>query len=183
MGIETIEVQCIQFFFCNPCRPSLVLPVPETIFPACKLNDITELGQLIQTRQKRCRHTYGYRRMWIWLKKQGIYKNPKTVLRVMKKYESLSEIRRPRKWFQMGQQVHKYENLLNWDFQTDGPSSKWVTGISCIHTGQRIQLKAEMTLLLLNFFSLHGGFLCCPHNLGLVTLHVGILGVSIYLYI
>lgn len=67
-----------------------------------------ELGQLIQTQQTRCRHTYGYRRMWLWLKKQGIHKNPKTVLRVMKKYGSLSEIRRPRKWRQMGQQIHKY---------------------------------------------------------------------------
>lgn len=97
-----------------------------------------ELGRLIQTQQRRCRYTYGYRRMWIWLKKQGIYKNPKTVLRVMKKYESLSEIRRPRKWIQMGQQVHKYENLLNRDFQADRPNSKWVTDISYIHTGQGV---------------------------------------------
>lgn len=97
-----------------------------------------ELGQIIQTQQKRCRHTYGYRRMWLWLKKQGIHKNPKTVLRVMKKYGSLSEIRRPRKWVQMGQQVYKYENLLNRDFQADRPNSKWVTDISYIHTGQGV---------------------------------------------
>lgn len=97
-----------------------------------------ELGQLIQTQQKHCRYTYGNRRMWIWLKKQGIYKNPKTVLRVMKKYESLSEIRRPRKWIQMGQQVHKYENLLNRNFQADRPNSKWVTDISYIHTDQGV---------------------------------------------
>lgn len=97
-----------------------------------------ELGRLIQTQQRRCRYTYGYRRMWIWLKKQGIYKNPKTVLRVMKKYESLSEIRRPRKWIQMGQQVHKYENLLNRDFRADRPNSKWVTDISYIHTVQGV---------------------------------------------
>lgn len=97
-----------------------------------------ELGQILQTQQKRCRHTYGYRRMWLWLKKQGIHKNPKTVLRVMKKYGSLSEIRRPRKWVQMGQQIYKYENLLNRDFQADRPNSKWVTDISYIHTGQGV---------------------------------------------
>ena len=46
--------------------------------------------------------TCGYRRMWLWLKKQDIFCNPKTVLRIMKKYALLSEIRRRRKWQQMG---------------------------------------------------------------------------------
>lgn len=97
-----------------------------------------ELGQIIQAQQQHCRQTYGYRRMWLWLKKQGIHRNPKTVLRVMKKYGQLAEIRRPRKWVQMGQQVHKYENLLNRDFLADSPNSKWVTDISYIHTGQGV---------------------------------------------
>ena len=88
--------------------------------------------------QKHCRQTYGYRRMWMWLGKQGIHHNPKTVLRIMKKYDLLAEIRRPRKWVHMGQQVHRYENLLNRDFHADRPNSKWVTDISYIHTGQGI---------------------------------------------
>lgn len=97
-----------------------------------------ELVQLLKEQQIRVRQTYGYRRMWIWLKGQGICRNPKTVLRVMKKYHLLSEIRRPRKWVQMGQQLHKYENLLNREFQADRPNSKWVTDISYIHTGQGV---------------------------------------------
>lgn len=56
----------------------------------------------------------------------------------MKKYELLSEIRRPRKWIQMGQQQHKYENLLNRQFNAEKPNQKWVTDISYIHTGQGI---------------------------------------------
>ena len=56
----------------------------------------------------------------------------------MKKYELLSEIRRCRKWKQMGQQLHKYENLLNREFQADRPNHKWVTDISYIHTGQGV---------------------------------------------
>ena len=56
----------------------------------------------------------------------------------MKKYGLLSEIRRRRKWQQMGQQLHKYENLLNREFQTDRPNHKWVTDISYIHTGQGV---------------------------------------------
>ena len=54
------------------------------------------------------------------------------------KYSLLSEIRRPKKWVQMGQQLHKYENLLNRNFQADRPNAKWVTDISYIHTGQGI---------------------------------------------
>ena len=56
----------------------------------------------------------------------------------MKKYNILAEIRRPRKWVQMGQQIHKYGNLLNRDFQADVPNEKWVTDISYIHTGEGV---------------------------------------------
>ena len=56
----------------------------------------------------------------------------------MKKYELLLDIRRPRKWRQMEQQVHRYENLLNRQFNVDKPNQKWVTDISYIHTGQGI---------------------------------------------
>lgn len=95
-----------------------------------------ELAELLKGQQERCRQTYGYRRMQLWLKGQGIHRNPKTVLRIMKKYELLAEIRKPRKWRQMGQQVHKYENLLNREFHADKPNTKWVTDISYIQTGQ-----------------------------------------------
>ena len=96
------------------------------------------LAEMIRECQTRCGKTYGYRRMWLWLKQQNICRNPKTVLRVMKKYGLLSEIRRRRKWVQMGQQVHKYENLLNRQFQADNPNSKWVTDISYIHTQEGV---------------------------------------------
>jgi len=96
------------------------------------------LAEVIAQQQKRSFRTYGYRRMWLWLKRQNIFYNPKTVLRVMKKYDLLSEIRRRRKWQQMGQQLHKYKNLLNREFHADGPNSKWVTDISYIHTKQGV---------------------------------------------
>ncbi len=38
----------------------------------------------------------------------------------------------------MGHQLHKYENLLNREFQAERPNHKWVTDISHIHTGQDI---------------------------------------------
>ena len=96
------------------------------------------LAELIAQQRKRSFGTYGYRRMWLWLKTQNIFHNPKTVLRIMKKYDLLSEIRRRRKWQQMGQQVHKYANLLNRDFHADRPNKKWVTDISYIHTREGV---------------------------------------------
>ena len=97
------------------------------------------LAETIRKQQTQCFHTYGYRRMWQWLKgSKGIYHNPKTILRVMKKYGLLAEIRRRRKWQQMGLQLHKYENLLNRDFHAETPNCKWVTDISYIQTKQGV---------------------------------------------
>ena len=96
------------------------------------------LAEIIAEQREHSFGTYGYRRMWLVLKKRGIYRNPKTILRIMEKYGLLSEIRRRRKWVNMGQQVHKYENLLNRQFHADRPNSKWVTDISYIHTKQGV---------------------------------------------
>ena len=96
------------------------------------------LAEIIAEQQERSFRTYGYRRMWLVLEKQGIHRNPKTILRIMEKYGLLSEIRRRRKWVNLGQQVHKYENLLNRQFYADRPNSKWVTDISYIHTKQGV---------------------------------------------
>ena len=97
-----------------------------------------DLAKRIEECQNRTDKTYGYRRVWKWLKDRKIEKNPKTVLRVMKKYGLLSEIRRHRKWVNLGQQVHKYENLLKRQFRADRPNSKWVTDISYIHTKEGV---------------------------------------------
>ena len=97
-----------------------------------------DLAEKIQECQNKTDKTYGYRRVWKWLQDRNIKKNPKTVLRVMKKYGLLSEIRRRRKWVNLGQQVHKYENLLNRQFRADRPNAKWVTDISYIHTKEGV---------------------------------------------
>ena len=96
------------------------------------------LAQKIEECQNKTDRTYGYRRIWTWLKGQNIERNPKTVLRVMNKYGLLSEIRRRRKWVNLGQQVYKYENLLKRQFRADRPNSKWVTDISYIHTKEGV---------------------------------------------
>ena len=96
------------------------------------------LVDLITKCQEHSRKTYGYRRVHIWLMRRAIYLNPKTVLHVMNKYGLLSQIRRRKKYKQMGQQVHKYENWLNRTFSANKPNTKWVTDISYIHTAQGV---------------------------------------------
>ena len=96
------------------------------------------LAKRIEECQNKTDKTYGYRRVWKWLRDRNIDKNPKTVLRVMKKYGLLSEIRRHRKWVNLGQQIHRYENLLKRQFRADRPNSKWVTDISYIQTKEGV---------------------------------------------
>ena len=43
------------------------------------------LAEKIKECQEESHRTYGYRRVHIWLERQGIYRNPKTVLRVISK--------------------------------------------------------------------------------------------------
>ena len=97
-----------------------------------------ELADMIQICQRTTDKTYGYRRVWLWLEQREIHRNPKTILRIMKKYGLLSEIRRRRKWVNLGQQMHKYDNLLNRQFRADKPNTKWVTDISYIHTKEGV---------------------------------------------
>ena len=97
-----------------------------------------ELADIIRMCQHSADNTYGYRRVWLWLKHKEIHRNPKTILRIMKKYGLLSEIRRRRKWVNLGQQMHRYDNLLKRQFHADRPNTKWVTDISYIHTKEGV---------------------------------------------
>ena len=95
------------------------------------------LAEKIRECQDKCGKTYGYRRVHIWLERNGIHKNPKTVLRVMQKYNLLSVIRRKR-YRAYGEYLHRYPNLLNRNFKAERPNQKWVTDISYIHTKQGV---------------------------------------------
>ena len=95
------------------------------------------LAEKIRECQDQCGKTYGYRRVYLWLERKGIHHNPKTVLRVMQKYNLLSVVRR-RKYRKYDEYLHRYPNLLNRDFSAERPNQKWVTDISYIHTGQGV---------------------------------------------
>ncbi|MCI7419192.1 MAG: IS3 family transposase [Clostridium sp.] len=93
------------------------------------------LAEKIRECQEKCGKTYGYRRVHIWLERQGIHHNPKTILRVMRKYNLLSVVRR-KKYRSYGEYLHRYPNLLNREFKAERPNQKWVTDISYIKTKQ-----------------------------------------------
>ena len=119
--------------FFNVSRSGYYDYVKRMDIPAWDLS----LAEKIRECQDECGKTYGYRRVHIWLERKGIYRNPKTVLRVMQKYGLLSVIRR-KKFRNYGNYLHKYPNLLNRDFSAERPNQKWVTDISYIHTKQGV---------------------------------------------
>ena len=75
----------------------------------------SELADIIAAQRECSSRTYGYRRMWLWLEGQAIHRNPKTVLRVMRKY-----------------------NLLCLKSDAGENGGKWVTDITYIHTKQGV---------------------------------------------
>lgn len=97
------------------------------------------LGILIRKCQADTKQTYGYRRVKLWLLREtGLIINSKAVLRLMRKYNLLAKIRRPRPLYQRQQRMKVYENILNRNFHADRPNQKWVTDISYIHTKEGV---------------------------------------------
>ena len=75
------------------------------------------LIDLVMECQKQSKQTYGIRRVRLWIqRKTGMLVNTKAILRVMRKLNLLSVIRRRRPYTRYQQAVHKYPNLLNRSF-------------------------------------------------------------------
>ena len=94
------------------------------------------LAELIRECQSRRGKIHGYRYVHLWLERQKqVQLNPKTVLRIMRKYDLLSGVRR-KKYQHHSSALHRYANILNRNFKAESPNRKWVTDISYIPTGQ-----------------------------------------------
>ena len=91
------------------------------------------LADKIRECQEESNRTYGYRSVHIWLERQGIYRNSKTVLRVMQK----SVVRR-KKFKYVSDHLHKYPNLLNREF-----TAEYIN----FYNNYRIQTKTKLTPL------------------------------------
>ena len=91
------------------------------------------LGDLIVECQKKCRQTYGIRRVRRWIQRQtGKNVNLKAILGLMRRLNLLSVVRRRRLYIRCQQAVHKYPNLLNRRFDQVRPNQFRVTDITCI---------------------------------------------------
>ena len=91
------------------------------------------LVDLVMECQKQSRQTYGIRRVRRWIQRQtGKLVNTKAILRVMRKLNLLSAIRRRRPYTRYQQAIHKYPNLLDRNFDQAKPNQFWVTDITYI---------------------------------------------------
>ena len=78
-------------------------------------------------------------RMWLVLKKRGIHRNPKTILRVMKKYGvACGDPQTQENGSRWGSKSTSTRICSIGSFMRDRPNSKWVTDISYIHTKQGV---------------------------------------------
>ena len=75
------------------------------------------LVDLIVECQQHSKQTYGIRRVQSWLCRRKKHVNLKAILRVMRKLNLLSVIRRRRAYTRYQQAVHKYPHLLNRCFE------------------------------------------------------------------
>ena len=99
---------------------------------------LCELDQQIIECQAQTGQTYGYRRVWQWIKRtKNEYYNPITVLRHMRRLDLLAQIRRRRPFTLYKQGGHRYENLLNRQFEQNQMNTRWVTDITYIITPQK----------------------------------------------
>lgn len=91
------------------------------------------LVDLIMECQRQSRQTYGVRRVQLWIQRRtGKRVNIKAILRVMRKLNLLSVVRRRRTYTRYQRAVHKYPNLLNRSFDQAKPNQFWVTDITYI---------------------------------------------------
>ena len=95
------------------------------------------LIDLIVQAQKESKQTYGHRRIQRWLlNKHNKYVNLKAILRVMRRYNLLSQIRRVRPYMRYQKALHKYPNILSRQFNQIEPNRFWVTDITYIPTAK-----------------------------------------------
>ena len=106
------------------------------------------LVDLIVECQRRCKQTYGIRRVRRWIQRQtGKNINLKAILRIMRKLDLLSLVRRRRPYVHYKQAVHKYPDLLQRAFEQTRPNQFWATDITYIPTAKgMVYLCAVMDL-------------------------------------
>lgn len=91
---------------------------------------------------------YGHRRVHTELVKQGWTIAKKTVLKLMRSLRLVCKVRRKKRYSSYkGDQGRVAPNVLNREFQSDGPNQKWVTDVTEFSVGgQKLYLSPIMDL-------------------------------------
>ena len=106
-----------------------------------------QIKQMIQSIYNRHKGRYGYRRITLMLRQQGISINHKTVLRLMQSLGLKSLIRAKKYRSYRGHEGKIAPNLLNRDFKADGPHQKWATDVTEFNvSGQKLYLSPVIDL-------------------------------------
>ncbi len=96
-----------------------------------------QLLDLITECQLKSRQTYGVRRVRLWLEREKNKSvNIKAVRRIMRNYDLMSVIRRRKPYTVYKQAIHKYNNVLDRQFNQSEPNRFWVTDITYIPTSK-----------------------------------------------
>lgn len=130
-----------------------------------------KLSKLILERYQASKKSAGYRQITNQLATHyGLVANHKAVYRIMKKLGIQSVARRRRPYIHYSDVIHRYENVLNREFQAERPNQKWATDITYIHTKQGV-------LYLSAIKDLYDGFIVShrmgqDQNINLVTMTI-----------
>jgi putative transposase len=94
-------------------------------------------ARVIETFEKN-QGRYGHRRIHTELVKQGWTIAKKTVLKLMRSLRLVCKVRRKKRYSSYkGDQGKVVPNVLNREFQADGPNRKWVTDVTEFRVGDR----------------------------------------------
>lgn len=106
-----------------------------------------EIKERIQTLFHHHKGRYGYRRICLALRNEGILINHKAVQRLMKEL-GLKGTVRPKKYRSYkGTVGYVAENIIHRDFEATEPNQKWVTDVTeCKINGQKIYVSAVLDL-------------------------------------
>lgn len=100
----------------------------------------------IEVVYERHKGRYGYRRISAQLRKMGQAMNHKTVQRLMKSL-GLKSLVRPKKYRSYREEHASSPNLLNRQFEAEGPNEKWVTDVTEFNVrGDKLYLSPIMDL-------------------------------------
>nr|WP_324656764.1 IS3 family transposase [Bacillus cereus] len=118
-----------------------IFNIPRATYYRWKKQEKTVTNHEEKTVIEICQHhkyRYGYRRVTACLRDQfNIVMNHKKVLRIMRKYNVLSQVRKKKKIFVLGHEPVVAKNRIQRRFKATKPNEKWFTDITYLMFGNK----------------------------------------------